>query len=327
MICLKRVKATQLDPLPERGVGNLLRRCSHLGWSFALISLAAVTLSWAIGPVIWTERAHLGVYDPEKYFSETNNLSFEHIFLQWQVFDPSAYQSTVEYVVAHNRKLMVTVEPWTRAENWRDGGERLFADVTAGSFDSEIKQICSKIGTTSRPVLVRWGHEMEDLSGRYPWASRQPKSYIAAYRYFVDHCRTFAPEASYVWSPKGKPAAARYYPGNDYVDFVGLSLYALQAWDIDHFGRALNFNEVLQWSYSRVAGFNKPIIIAELGISGDADYKRQWLDDMSELKPKFDRLYAIIYFNSRETGTWPPPYGKPDWRIMPDDLGKSSSVN
>ena len=49
---------------------------------------------------------------------------------------------------------------------------------------------------------------MDDDSGRYPWANRQPEQYIATYQYFVDHCRKFAPEARYVWSPQAKRAVA-----------------------------------------------------------------------------------------------------------------------
>jgi endoglucanase len=282
--------------------------------------LAAVALSWRAS----SERGLVlfGVYDPDKVFSQAGYVSFEHIFLQWQSFDPTEYQSTWRYASARNRRLLVTVEPWTRVQNWRDGGERLIDEITTGRFDNEIKEICHEIRSTPGSVLVRWGHEMEDASGRYPWANRPPGEYIRAYRYFVDHCRQFAPEAGYVWSPKGKRGGERYYPGPDYVDYVGLSLYALKPWDMDHFGRALEFTEVLGWSYSRVASFNKPIIIAEFGVSGDAIYKKKWLRSMSRLKERFDRLFAVIYFNSRETGSWPEPYGSPDWRITPNDLSE-----
>jgi beta-mannanase len=316
-------------PTVLTGLSGAHRRSLPLignGWAavlLAVMSLTMATLSWSASSSLNAGPLHLGIYDPERLFSKSTDFSFEHIFVHWQDFSASNYRSFAQYAAARNRQLMVTVEPWTRAENWTGGGEKLFQDVISGNFDSEIKAICNAIGATRDPVLVRWGHEMEDDSGRYPWANRQPEEYIAAYQYFVDHCRKFAPEAQYVWSPQAKRAVAPYYPGDAHVDFVGISLYVLQAWDIDHFGKALDPHRVVRWSYEKVAGFNKPIVIAELGVSGDDLYKRKWLRSISELQKKFDKLFAVIYFNARETGAWPDPYGSPDWRITPADLNQS----
>jgi cellulose synthase (UDP-forming) len=283
-------------------------------WSTTASAQPLAKASKRIGPV------RLGVYDPEQVFSAVPNLSVEHIFLHWQDFRAAQYRSLAQYAAARHRQLMVTIEPWTRAKNWTDGGEQLLKEVIAGNFDPEIKAICLALGATAGPVLVRWGHEMEDDSGRYPWANREPKEYIAAYQHFVDQCRKFAPEANFIWSPQGKHSLALYYPGDGYVDFVGISLYALQAWDIDHFGKDLRPSEVLGPLYARVEKFEKLIIIPELGVAGDYSYRKQWLGSTSELAEKFDKLFAVIYFNSHETGAWPAPYGSPDWRITPDDL-------
>jgi endoglucanase len=293
--------------------------------AFSTALLVSISLATAILPssAVYSANSQsfqLGIYDPEKIFSSAPDLSLEHIFVHWQKFSRVEYRALVQYAAVRNRQLMVTVEPWTRAQNWTDGGEKILGDVVNQSFDAEIEVICKEIGATPGSVLVRWGHEMDDDSGRYPWANKQPGAYIAAYRHFVDLCRSFAPEARYVWSPQAKQVVAPYYPGDNYVDLIGLSFYALQRWDLDHPEKALNPNKAFEWLYARVKQFNKPIIIAEFGVSGDQSYKQRWLRSILQWNKTFEKLRGIVYFNSLETGWWPPPYGAPDWRITPDDL-------
>jgi beta-mannanase len=256
-----------------------------------------------------------GAYDPGGLLEQTNGISIDHVFVHWQAFDKVVFQHQLDKATADGRILMVTVEPFTHAANWRDGADHLFPDITSGAYDSEISKVCDSIGRENREVWVRWGHEMDDdQGGRYPWARQDPGRYVVAYRYFVSRCRRSARLSKYVWSPTGLRAVDQYYPGNDYVDFVGISLYSLEAWDLDNLGRPSSAAEVLNDRYRRVSAFGKPIIVAEVGVSGSPEYVSCWLDDLIKQAPSFPLLRAMVYFNDRETGNW-ERYGSPDWRI------------
>ena len=113
--------------------------------------------------------------------------------------------------------------------------------------------ICRAIGTTGAPVFVRWGHEMDDTSGRYPWAGARAWQYIRAFRHFVNSCRRFAPQAKFVWSPMASKDPNRYYPGDGYVDYIGLPIWGLQKLDMDYFGRGRSFTELAGEKYRYIA--------------------------------------------------------------------------
>ena len=69
--------------------------------------------------------------------------------------------------------MMVTVEPWPRPGEFR---VTLLQDVVAGRYDGEIDRFCGQVSRAGLGVFVRWGHEMELESGRYPWQFRMARS-------------------------------------------------------------------------------------------------------------------------------------------------------
>jgi endoglucanase len=267
-----------------------------------------------------------GVYDPRQEFSDTPNISIEHIFVPWQKL-PADLRQSIQRAAARERQLLITIEPWTDAADRVTGGEDLFESVLAGEYDSRIKAICSEFAGAGAPILVRWGHEMEDVTGRYPWARVDAAGYRKAFRSFVDTCRAVAPEAKFVWSPKGERNLHRYYPGDAFVDYVGLSVYTLQAWDIDRYGVQRTFSEVLAEKYARVTRYAKPVIVAEFAIFGDKPYKDRFFRDFRQSLPEFPALVALVYFNDKEPHYWPQGYGSPDWRIMTDHFFRLTTAS
>ena len=258
-----------------------------------------------------------GVYDPASAFSDAHGIGIEHIYVYWQQLDRRMLRERAAYAKARGRRLLVTVEPYTRAADWRSGGHRLFRDILAGKFDRDIASVCAEISSAGGGTIVRWGHEMEQPVKRYPWARKDAEGYKSAYRYFVERCRAAAPLAQYMWSPKGEANLADYYPGDDWTDMVGLSVYGLQKWDHRFHGRDRSFAQVFGEKYMRVTRFRKPVVIAEFGVAGSDEYRRAWLEDSARRLAKFPRLTAIVYFNAREPAAWPAGLGSPDWRVVP----------
>lgn len=260
----------------------------------------------------------IGVYDPHDAVTGSAALTIEHVFIYWQALDKAMLKRKIAIAEGQGRALMISVEPYTHASNWRAGGERLFADIGRGRFDREIGDICRRAGAGAAPGYMRWGHEMEDPDGRYPWARRDMDGYKKAFRYFVRSCRELAPDARFVWSPKGHRNLAGYYPGDDVVDAIGIPVWGLQKMDVDYWGRERSFGETLGEKYRRVEGFGKPVMIAELGVAGSADYKRAWyaeIFDRRTYRARFPLLTAVVFFNDREPYKWPLGYGSPDWRL------------
>jgi beta-mannanase len=286
----------------------------------------AVALTWGgddiVAPVT-SELKHgqgvnYGVYDFDEHkpFSKAQGVAIEHIFVSWLSSGFSdAITSSFKYANERNRWLMITIEPFAIAGR----SAQLLDDIVAGAYDSRIASACQTIGALQVPVLVRWGHEMERTDIRYPWSGVSAESYIAAYRYFAARCRAAAPRIYLIWSPKGERGLAKYYPGKEYVDFVGVSLYELPAYDLDHYGKVMNFQEAFGPKYERVIPLDKTVMIAEMGVAGEPSYQIRWMADFFRSLRLFPRLRTAVYFSAKDSpGAWPSKYGIPDWTVEPN---------
>ena len=118
----------------------------------------------------------------------------------------------------------------------------LLSAIASGAADDVIRSAARGMRGISAPVLVELGWEMNG-NWDYPWqgvsnggAERGARAYVAAWRHIVDLFRAEgATNVRWVFAPvAGNPVAGRgagpshwnwyghYYPGDEYVDYVGL---------------------------------------------------------------------------------------------------------
>lgn len=268
--------------------------------------------------IITPQSIDFGAYDPHGDFAEDRNPKIEHLFLPWEDVDLSTLALADEYARERGRSLMITVEPWSWSIDWRLSPDQLYNGIMAGDFDANMAAVCSEAAKLKSPVTIRWGQEMdEDKEGwfKFTWAYWTPAQFVKAYRHAITVCRQHITDAKFVWSPKGKEGLKDYYPGDEYVDIVGLSVFGYQPYDNDVFGKDQTFAEALKPGYDRVVGFGKPIMVAELGYEGEPAYVRSWAEDVTKPHAQFPDLIAVVYFNDREVYPW-PNYGLPDWRVV-----------
>jgi beta-mannanase len=283
------------------------------GW-FAETAFAATNFPPKY-PRINKPGIQLGVYDPYGNFKDYPGVAIEHLFLPWQDVELSTLYEADSYAKARGRSLLISLEPWSWSGDWRLTPNQLRDAILGGQYDATIASISQIIGELNSPVTVRWAQEMEDTTGRFSWAGWKPSDYIAAYRKFYELSRSKAPGAKYMWSPKGNKNLADYYPGDAYADVIGLSIFGLQKYDRDKYGRDRSFAEHLKPGYDAASRFGKPIVVAELGYSGDEEYVSNWANTVTALDPQFPQLTAVVYFNDKEVHAWPDNYGLPDWRV------------
>ena len=271
-------------------------------------------------PIVYSNSVTFGAYDPHGNFRDDRNAKIEGLFLPWQDVDLSTLTQADDYARARGRSLLITVEPWTWSKKERVSPPALLQGILAGRYDGNISAICDIVGELKTPTTMRWGQEMEDPRVRFPWQGWTGDEFIRAYRHFVDHCRASAPRARFMWSPKGLPGLERYYPGDAYVDVVGLSVFGLQPYDRAIHGHDRTFAEFLQPGYDLVAKFNKPICVAEIGYVGKIDYVRNWADNTLKPDSRFPKLTCVVYFDDKEVAPWPLNLGLPDWRVTSNVL-------
>src|SRR5688572_13431474 len=102
----------------------------------------------------------------------------------------------------------------------------------------------------------------QDLAERYPWSGADPNEYVAAYRYFVDRIRSqVTTELLWVWAGVLKVGSLRYWPGDEYVNYIGMPIYGFPNWDRRTYGYIRDFRTTFDEKRKIVLELRKPLII------------------------------------------------------------------
>jgi endoglucanase len=268
--------------------------------------------------VLHADGSKFGCYDPYGDFKDDRRVATEQLFLPWEDVELSTLPAADEYSFARGRKVLVTIEPWSWSQDWNVSPFELRNLILSGRRDENLQAICRVLANFRSPLIIRWAQEMENPSGRFTWANWPAKDYIAAYKRMIDIVRAMLPNAQIMWSPKGEKNLQNYYPGDDYLDIVGLSVFGLEAYDMIEFRRPRSFAEILKQGYDLSAGYGKPIWVAELGYEDGLQYVAKWVQEATLSYPEFPQLKEVNYFNHKEVWPWPHNLGLPDWRVVRD---------
>lgn len=256
---------------------------------------------------------NFGAYDPSEAWNQLDKIAIDHYFIQWNTFSPGEIKKDIAKTSIRNRWPLFTFEPYPIEEIAKD---TVLEDISNGLYDQIIISMCAELSETGKPSFIRFGHEMERVTGRYPWAVSESGNYISAYTHFVKLCKENYSQGFYVWSPAGENNLAEYWPDGSLVDYVGLSVYSLSTFDKDYYGHERSFKENFGEKYERVKKYERPVMIAELGVSGTSNQQRDWIIQMTKDTAAFPLLKTIVYFNSKDNqGAWDERYGIPDWRL------------
>ena len=282
-------------------------RLALVAGTFGLAPLAAAAIPPGTMPY--------GAFDPAGDYANETIPVIEHLFLPWEDVSLVSLVEADAYALERNRALLITIEPWTWTVDERNTPEFLRNGILNGYYDGNMRAICQIIADMQSPVTVRWGHEMERDEGQFIWAGWEPEDYITAYRRMIDICRAEAPNINVIWSPAGDANMGPYYPGDDYADLIGISIFGLQAWESDILGHERTFEEILDQTYARAEIYGKPVVVAELGYVGTQAYVDTWENSVRQPRPDKPLLSGVVYFNQKEVYPWPDGYGLPDWRL------------
>lgn len=174
--------------------------------------------------------------------------------------------------------------------------------------DEYVRQFAREAKQSGVPVFLRFASEM---NGEWvPW-SGDPKKYIEKFRLVSKIMKEEAPNVIMVWSPNFLPRdnIDPYYPGDAWVDWVGLSLYTIP---YSHGEEVLGGNPIdyLKPIYEKYC--HKPFIISEGAVSHYSyelkkDYST-WaageIGNMYGFMPRmFPKVKAITYFNLNKQTT------------------------
>ncbi len=229
----------------------------------------------------------------------------------------------VEMIHATGAVPYIRMMPRNRDELLPDPDYSMQAFVD-GEFDDELRKWAAEAKKTGIPLIVEFGTEMN--GSWFPWNAMWngagtrdgygdpdlydgPERFRDAYRHIID---IFNAEGSdnitWVFHVDANPdpvapwnRMADYYPGDDYIDWIGVSVYGPQ----EPGEQWRSFDEILSTVWSEILTIStagKPIAIAEWGVIDDAATgdKSTWIRDaFAVLGPDgpYPEIAAISYWH------------------------------
>lgn len=229
-------------------------------------------------------------------------------YVQWEGSQPFPTQDA-SYVRSRGQTPMITWESW----DWKGTADQpAYADarIVAGAYDSYITEWARAAKAYGTTVYVRWGAEM---NGNWnPWDpgvnGNTPAQYVAAWR----HIHTLfaaagATNVKWAWTPiteyGGSTPLASLYPGDAYVDLVGVDGYnwgTTQPWSSWQ-----SFSQVFNPTITTIRTLTKkPLWIFETASAEQGGDKAVWITDMFATLQRDTRISGFVWFNANKETDW-----------------------
>ena len=181
--------------------------------------------------------------------------------------------------------------------------------IIRGDLDGYLLSWAEGIKSLGYPVAIRFAHEMN--GDWYPWSEavngNRPGEYVKAWRHLHDLFRTAgATNVTWVWSPNvqwddSNPPLKELYPGDDYVDWLGLSGY----YGTGYFSDYRSFDEIFDETIEEMRGFSeRPLVITETGAADDNGRKVEWIEETFQLLPRHKDIIGLIWFEVDKELDW-----------------------
>ncbi len=283
-----------------------------------LVLVASLT-GWEVLPAIG--EVEIGAFLDTNHPSAQDVVAFEHKIghhiasvLVYTAISPLGVESIspeeMRAIYYHDgyatgTSLQVTFEPWVS-----------LSDFSEGKYDYYLSRFVDELSAYPGEVRLRFGHEMiEDdvpFNGKewYPWQD-QPEEYKSAYKHLWTLVKNKGVKnVKFVWSPNQHLSdyeiLKKYYPGKEYVDWIGIDGYGYPSEDFDAIFEAI-YKAIVE--HPEVFG-DKDIMLGEFAAM-EGDYKAAWIQDaFNKIKTKYKKIKAIYWFNTNK---------EHDWRVDSDE--------
>ncbi|MDR2984973.1 MAG: hypothetical protein LBV34_09040, partial [Nocardiopsaceae bacterium] len=177
--------------------------------------------------------------------------------------------------------------------------------LASGKWDSAIRRYARQVKAFPCHVVISLGHEMNGWWYRWGLPDTGPQTFKRAWRHFfnvfasmhvTNVIRSWDPSHEHVRFTSAKRAwpAAMWYPGNKYVDWIGIDGY---------FSPGQNWRSVLRFqlrNIRRVTG--KPVYLAETGVATSRIQSRQMADLFHGIW--VHHLIGLVWYDQNHRDSW-----------------------
>ncbi len=204
----------------------------------------------------------------------------------------------------------ITWEPWDYTQGpYSHQSAYSLRSIADGAHDAYIRSWARGLAAYGKEVRLRFAQEMN--GNWYPWSARaygnSPAEFVAAWRHVHDlFSAAGAHNVVWVWSPVAIAASidAEEYPGDRYVDMVGLSLF--NGGSQLKYGPWRSFAEKLDRPLAllrRIAP-SKPVEISEVGVAERGGDKARWIREMFATLAVHPEIVSLVWFDVPTASDW-----------------------
>lgn len=261
----------------------------------------------------------LGIFHPteENGLSDLNeidlvagrqNVNFDIIsfYLAWDNKPDSFPHNLMAATYERNAIPMITWEPWTSKMIGQDSlinplkERKVFLKITEGIFDDYIREFAQILKYYDRPVFLRFAHEFDNVG--YPWSSaggNTPEEFVSAWKHIYNIFKSEnSTKVMFVWNPLKASGMEAYFPGDEFIDWVGFTALNYGPLNID--GVSYSFKELyepLRKEYLSLT--RKPVMLAEFGSLKLGNRQMEWLQNtIQTIESNYPEISSIVMFNS-----------------------------
>jgi beta-mannanase len=234
------------------------------------------------------------------------DVSIIHWFQRWEGTKSAFDTAYMDQVRDHGSIPLLSWEPWKGLKYGKTQSEYSLQNIIDGKFDAYITNFAKAAKAWGHPFFLRFAHEMN--GDWYPWSEvingNSRGQYVLAWRHVHDIFKGVkASNVTWVWCPGrvfGRGLSIddldEMYPGDDYVDWVGMDGYNAGN---DNLGWQ-SFSDVFKHLYEKLLSItSRPIMIAETSCGEHGGHKDQWITDAlsTQLPHYFTGVKALVWFN------------------------------
>jgi len=196
--------------------------------------------------------------------------------------------------------IMLSIEPWSSGGDENQPDWKL-AHTIDGTWDEQYTEMAKAVIAYRKPIMLRWAHEMN--GHWYPWGTsngNRDGEYVKAFKHVVGLFRDLgATNALWVWSPNITRGADKslkdFWPGEDYVDVVGLTGYGVREASPEK-----TYRDTLKRVYALT---DKPVVLTEVGVQPGPE-KRGWLKEFGPWLKDNSRIKGFVWNQVNRDGQW-----------------------
>ncbi len=250
----------------------------------------------------------------------------------WAYFSQNWYngikypQNAINTIRAKGVIPFLRIMPRSGDEQYKKESEFSLSNIIDGKFDKEIREFAKATKNDSKKLLIDFavepngdwfgwsgaynGKDSKDLYGDKEYFDGAER-YRDAYRHIIDIFKeekvnnvTWFFHVDIYSNPDEEWNIAKlYYPGDDYIDWIGVSIYGAQNSSEDYWD---SFSNILEERANTIRDISstKPIALLEFGVTDNNPLgdKSEWLKDAFEtiLSGNYIKFKAISYWHE----TW-----------------------